>query len=86
MRCRVSAVEGSSSAFQEREARLPALLVLCGDHGMSEAGGHGASSTEEVNTALVLISSAFERKPGEDAGRFHVWALRFVSACSHLSP
>nr|XP_010600440.1 GPI ethanolamine phosphate transferase 2 isoform X4 [Loxodonta africana] len=50
---------------KEKEALLPSLLVLCGDHGMSETGSHGASSTEEVNTALVLISSAFERKPGD---------------------
>uniref|UniRef100_A0A8C0D3D5 Phosphatidylinositol glycan anchor biosynthesis class G n=1 Tax=Balaenoptera musculus TaxID=9771 RepID=A0A8C0D3D5_BALMU len=51
--------------IKERETLLPNLLVLCGDHGMSEAGGHGASSVEEVNTALILISSAFERKPGD---------------------
>ncbi|XP_070648100.1 GPI ethanolamine phosphate transferase 2 isoform X5 [Bos indicus] len=50
---------------EERDPLLPSLLVLCGDHGMSEAGGHGASSMEEVNTALVLVSSAFERKPGD---------------------
>uniref|UniRef100_A0A8C6BDH9 Phosphatidylinositol glycan anchor biosynthesis class G (EMM blood group) n=1 Tax=Monodon monoceros TaxID=40151 RepID=A0A8C6BDH9_MONMO len=51
--------------IKERETLLPNLLVLCGDHGMSEAGGHGASSVEEVNTAMILISSAFERKPGD---------------------
>ncbi|XP_007467957.1 PREDICTED: GPI ethanolamine phosphate transferase 2 isoform X3 [Lipotes vexillifer] len=51
--------------IKERETLLPNLLVLCGDHGMSEAGGHGASSVQEVNTALILISSAFERKPGD---------------------
>ncbi|XP_069352599.1 GPI ethanolamine phosphate transferase 2 isoform X3 [Eulemur rufifrons] len=50
---------------KERETLLPNLLVLCGDHGMSETGSHGASSTEEVNTPLILISSAFERKPGD---------------------
>uniref|UniRef100_A0A2I2Z3E2 Phosphatidylinositol glycan anchor biosynthesis class G (EMM blood group) n=1 Tax=Gorilla gorilla gorilla TaxID=9595 RepID=A0A2I2Z3E2_GORGO len=51
--------------IKERETPLPNLLVLCGDHGMSETGSHGASSTEEVNTPLILISSAFERKPGD---------------------
>nr|KAF6432102.1 phosphatidylinositol glycan anchor biosynthesis class G [Rousettus aegyptiacus] len=51
--------------IKERETLLPNLLVLCADHGMSEAGGHGASSTEEVNTPLIFISSAFERKPGD---------------------
>ncbi|XP_007955696.2 GPI ethanolamine phosphate transferase 2 [Orycteropus afer afer] len=57
---------------KEREALLPSLLVLCGDHGMSEAGSHGASSTEEVNTPLVLISSAFGRKPGDVRRPKHV--------------
>ncbi|XP_067590863.1 GPI ethanolamine phosphate transferase 2 isoform X1 [Pseudorca crassidens] len=55
----------TSLLSEERETLLPNLLVLCGDHGMSEAGGHGASSVEEVNTAMILISSAFERKPGD---------------------
>ncbi|XP_044536800.1 GPI ethanolamine phosphate transferase 2 isoform X5 [Gracilinanus agilis] len=50
--------------IKEKEASLPHLLVLCGDHGMSEAGGHGASSVEEVSTPLLLISSAFHRKMG----------------------
>ena len=49
---------------------------------MSEAGGHGASSVEEVNTALILISSAFERKPGENLGMFHTLKLYFISLLS----
>ncbi|XP_016051348.1 PREDICTED: GPI ethanolamine phosphate transferase 2 isoform X2 [Miniopterus natalensis] len=62
--------DGTTSFFvsdytEEREAHPPSLLVLCGDHGMSEHGGHGASSLEEVNTALLFISSAFKRKPGD---------------------
>lgn len=32
------------------------LLVLCGDHGMNEAGNHGASSAGETSPALVFIS------------------------------
>ncbi|KAM9714296.1 GPI ethanolamine phosphate transferase 2-like isoform 8-T11 [Dama dama] len=62
----------TSLLSEERDTLLPSLLVLCGDHGMSEAGGHGASSMEEVNTALVLISSAFERKPGDVRHPTHV--------------
>ncbi|XP_023556327.1 GPI ethanolamine phosphate transferase 2 isoform X4 [Octodon degus] len=50
---------------KERETLSPNLLVLCGDHGMSETGSHGAASAEEVRTPLVLVSSAFERKPGD---------------------
>ncbi|XP_025241233.1 GPI ethanolamine phosphate transferase 2 isoform X5 [Theropithecus gelada] len=58
--------------IKERETPLPSLLVLCGDHGMSETGSHGASSMEEVNTPLILISSAFERKPGDIRHPKHV--------------
>ncbi|XP_013362288.1 PREDICTED: GPI ethanolamine phosphate transferase 2 isoform X3 [Chinchilla lanigera] len=50
---------------KEKETLSPSLLVLCGDHGMSETGSHGAASAEEVRTPLVLVSSAFERKPGD---------------------
>ncbi|CAJ0845239.1 9380_t:CDS:10 [Entrophospora sp. SA101] len=34
----------------------PTLLVLCGDHGMNEAGNHGGSSAGEISTALLFIS------------------------------
>ncbi|XP_055015568.1 GPI ethanolamine phosphate transferase 2 [Boleophthalmus pectinirostris] len=50
--------------LQQTEGALPYLLVLCGDHGMSESGGHGGSSDPEVNTALLLLSPAFRRKEG----------------------
>lgn len=49
---------------KETEGSLPYLLVLCGDHGMSDTGSHGGSSEPEVNTPLVLISPAFKRKVG----------------------
>lgn len=51
---------------------MPYLLVLCGDHGMSETGSHGGSSEPEVNTPLVLISPAFKRKgkqPNDKKGK-----------------
>lgn len=32
------------------------LLVLCGDHGMNDAGNHGASSAGETSPALVFVS------------------------------
>ncbi|XP_051514503.1 GPI ethanolamine phosphate transferase 2 [Myxocyprinus asiaticus] len=47
---------------KESEGTLPNLLVLCGDHGMSETGSHGGSSEPEINTPLVLISPTFRRK------------------------
>ncbi|KAM3867237.1 GPI ethanolamine phosphate transferase 2 [Diretmus argenteus] len=49
---------------KEADGALPYLLVLCGDHGMSETGSHGGSSEAEINTPLVLISPAFKRKVG----------------------
>uniref|UniRef100_A0A8C1J6M6 Phosphatidylinositol glycan anchor biosynthesis class G n=1 Tax=Cyprinus carpio TaxID=7962 RepID=A0A8C1J6M6_CYPCA len=54
----------SSLISKESEGTLPNLLVLCGDHGMSETGSHGGSSEPEINTPLVLISPTFRRKSG----------------------
>uniref|UniRef100_A0A8C2JYF2 GPI ethanolamine phosphate transferase 2 n=1 Tax=Cyprinus carpio TaxID=7962 RepID=A0A8C2JYF2_CYPCA len=52
----------ASLISKESEGTLPNLLVLCGDHGMSETGSHGGSSKPEINTPLVLISPTFRRK------------------------
>ncbi|XP_058653766.1 GPI ethanolamine phosphate transferase 2 isoform X2 [Onychostoma macrolepis] len=54
----------ASLISKESEGTLPNLLVLCGDHGMSETGSHGGSSEPEINTPLVLISPSFRRKAG----------------------
>ncbi|KAK3865392.1 hypothetical protein Pcinc_028996 [Petrolisthes cinctipes] len=35
------------------------LVVVCGDHGMSDAGGHGGSSHSEVTTSALLLSNTF---------------------------
>ena len=32
------------------------LFVICGDHGMNDAGNHGASSPGETSPALVFMS------------------------------
>ncbi|RMZ86145.1 hypothetical protein DV737_g260, partial [Chaetothyriales sp. CBS 132003] len=37
------------------------LLVLLGDHGMNDAGNHGASSAGEVSTALTFISDKLKK-------------------------
>ncbi|XP_045886632.1 GPI ethanolamine phosphate transferase 2 isoform X1 [Micropterus dolomieu] len=52
----------SALISKEADGSLPYLLVLCGDHGMSETGSHGGSSEPEVNTPLVLVSPTFKRK------------------------
>ncbi|XP_041475171.1 GPI ethanolamine phosphate transferase 2-like [Lytechinus variegatus] len=49
---------------QDVDNSLPSLLVLCGDHGMSEAGSHGGASKGEVLTPLVFISSAYSGGKG----------------------
>ncbi|KAL2160521.1 hypothetical protein VTH06DRAFT_1209 [Thermothelomyces fergusii] len=41
----------------ESEAHLRStLFVVCGDHGMNDAGNHGASSAGETSPALVFIA------------------------------
>ena len=43
---------------------LPSLVMLCGDHGMSEHGGHGGSTPSETGTPLVFLSSTFHHGHG----------------------
>ncbi|KAI3337390.1 alkaline phosphatase-like protein [Xylariaceae sp. AK1471] len=43
-------------AMETHEHLRSTLLVLCGDHGMNDAGNHGASSPGETSAALVFVS------------------------------
>lgn len=43
-------------AMEAHEHLDSTLLVLCGDHGMNDAGNHGASSPGETSAALVFMS------------------------------
>jgi len=36
------------------------LLLICGDHGMSEAGSHGGASRQETETPFIFIDSSFK--------------------------
>ncbi|XP_075061459.1 GPI ethanolamine phosphate transferase 2, catalytic subunit isoform X2 [Mixophyes fleayi] len=54
----------SALMSKNEDHSFPSLIVVCGDHGMSDTGSHGGSSDEEVQTPLVLISSAFQNKAG----------------------
>lgn len=36
------------------------LFVLCGDHGMNDAGNHGGSAEGETSPALVFLSPKFQ--------------------------
>ncbi|KAL3455634.1 GPI ethanolamine phosphate transferase 2 [Aspergillus heterothallicus] len=48
-----------------QEAHLQStLFVLCGDHGMNDAGNHGGSSAGETSPALLFISPKFQNLRG----------------------
>ena len=42
--------------IQDKDHLHSTLLVLCGDHGMNDAGNHGGSAEGETSPALVFIS------------------------------
>uniref|UniRef100_A0A7M5V2Y5 GPI ethanolamine phosphate transferase 2 C-terminal domain-containing protein n=1 Tax=Clytia hemisphaerica TaxID=252671 RepID=A0A7M5V2Y5_9CNID len=39
------------------------MIVITGDHGMSNAGSHGGSSKEEINTPLIFLPTHLHGKP-----------------------
>ncbi|XP_041357687.1 GPI ethanolamine phosphate transferase 2-like [Gigantopelta aegis] len=43
--------------WSETESKA-SLLVICGDHGMSNQGGHGGASVEETTVPVILASPA----------------------------
>lgn len=49
-------VESIYHTLEGDRHRESTLLVLCGDHGMNEAGNHGGSSEGETSPALLFIS------------------------------
>ncbi|KEY67315.1 hypothetical protein S7711_04567 [Stachybotrys chartarum IBT 7711] len=55
-------------AMRDKDHLASTLLVLCGDHGMNDAGNHGASSPGETSPALVFMSPKFKDiSPGYSA-------------------
>ncbi|KAJ5779033.1 Alkaline phosphatase-like alpha/beta/alpha [Penicillium paradoxum] len=61
------------TAMQQEDHLQSTLFVLCGDHGMNEAGNHGGSSPGETSPALLFMSPKFEalgrrKSPMEPAG------------------
>ncbi|QBZ55711.1 hypothetical protein PoMZ_00613 [Pyricularia oryzae] len=48
------------SAIESQPALQSTVLVVCGDHGMNDAGNHGASSPGETSPALVFMSPKFK--------------------------
>jgi ethanolaminephosphotransferase len=51
-----SIVKQIYTAMEIKNSLKSTLLVLCGDHGMNDAGNHGGSATGETSPALVFIS------------------------------
>ena len=43
-------------ALESQEHLNSTLLILCGDHGMNDAGNHGGSAAGETSPALVFVS------------------------------
>ncbi|KAK2594433.1 major facilitator super transporter protein [Conoideocrella luteorostrata] len=46
-------------AIESKDHLKSTLFVLCGDHGMNDAGNHGASSPGETSPALIFMSPKF---------------------------
>jgi len=44
------------TAIESEDHLQSTLFIVCGDHGMNDAGNHGASSAGETSPALVFIS------------------------------
>ena len=44
------------TALETKDYLKSTLLVMCGDHGMNDAGNHGGSSEGETSPALVFMS------------------------------
>ncbi|KAL5337106.1 GPI ethanolamine phosphate transferase 2 [Aspergillus crustosus] len=51
-----SVVKEVYRAMEKKEHLQSTLFVLCGDHGMNDAGNHGGSSAGETSPALLFIS------------------------------
>uniref|UniRef100_A0ABM0GTS2 GPI ethanolamine phosphate transferase 2-like n=1 Tax=Saccoglossus kowalevskii TaxID=10224 RepID=A0ABM0GTS2_SACKO len=51
----------SSVTKQDKTSDLPTLIILCGDHGMSNIGSHGGASIGETTTPLVMMSTFYDK-------------------------
>jgi ethanolaminephosphotransferase len=48
------------TAIEQQPHLQSTLFVLCGDHGMNDAGNHGGASAGETSPALLFLSPKFE--------------------------
>lgn len=56
-----SIVKEIYTAFESAPQLQESLLVLCGDHGMTNGGNHGGSAPGETSPAMLFISPKLER-------------------------
>lgn len=62
-----SIVETIYNAMETQEHLKSTVLVLCGDHGMNDAGNHGGASPGETSPALTFISPKLQHtQKGKD--------------------
>ncbi|KFY35987.1 hypothetical protein V494_05418 [Pseudogymnoascus sp. VKM F-4513 (FW-928)] len=54
-------VQQMYTAVESQKHLQNALIVLCGDHGMNDAGNHGGSAPGETSPALVLMSPKLKK-------------------------
>ena len=59
--------------FQDKKEATSTLLLLCGDHGMSDQGSHGGSSSSETAVPLIFISSRYSAGKGEHLSHCQTW-------------
>ncbi|GKZ58357.1 major facilitator super transporter protein [Aspergillus niger] len=55
-----SVVANIYMSMEQQQHLQSTLFVLCGDHGMNDAGNHGGSSVGETSPALLFISPKFQ--------------------------
>ena len=66
-----SIVQQIYQSIESQDHHDGTLLILLGDHGMNDAGNHGASSAGEVSTALTFISPKFRGRFSGEASPVH---------------
>ncbi|KAK7100707.1 GPI ethanolamine phosphate transferase 2-like [Littorina saxatilis] len=69
------------TAMKSWNSDPPSVLVICGDHGMSDQGGHGGASPGEINVPIIILSphALFQQQKTRTRG------LQQIDLCPTLS-
>ncbi|XP_049963220.1 GPI ethanolamine phosphate transferase 2 isoform X1 [Schistocerca serialis cubense] len=58
----------------------PSLMVICGDHGMKDSGGHGGASLPEITVPIIAVGqSCVQRYSRLDSTSMYVWQKQAMS-------